>query len=316
MRAIVLNEFGNTDVLKSVDLADPLPGPSEIRIRIHAAGVNPVDCKIRKGLLAQRIPHVFPLIPGWDAAGVIDLVGPDCRLFKPGDQVYAYCRKPLVQFGTYAQYIVIPEQQVAPMPQTMTFQEAASVPLAALTAWQCLFDSGGLQKDQTILIHAGAGGVGGFAIQLAKNAGAYVITTASPANHGYVSALGADVVIDYTAVDFRDAVLSGHPNGVDIVFDTVGGDVQTRSADVVRKGGVLVSILAFSDKDKMEEMGIHPHYVFVAPNRDQLIKLSELIDDGKFKTKLAHVLPLEQAAQAHEWIETGHTSGKIVLDIE
>jgi len=316
MKAIVFEEYGKADVLKSVVLADPLPGPSEVRIRIRAAGVNPVDIKIRKGLVAQRIPHVFPVIPGWDAAGVVDLVGPECKLFKPGDNVYAYCRKPVVQFGTYAQYIVLPEQQVAPMPVSMNYQEAATIPLAALTAWQSLFDSGGLQKDQTVLIHAGAGGVGGFAIQLAKNAGAYVITTASQHNHSYVSALGADEVIDYTAIDFRDAVLSGHPKGVDITFDTVGGDVQKRSVDVVRKGGVLVSILAFAEQDKIEKAGIYPRYVFVAPNRDQLIKLSAFIDGGKFKTKLAHVLPLAQASKAHELIETGHTSGKIVLEID
>lgn len=313
MQAIALNEFGGPEVLRPVMLDDPMPGPSEVRIRIVAAGVNPIDTKIRKGLVTQRIPHVFPVIPGWDAAGQIDRLGPDCTLFKSGDAVYAYCRKPVVQFGTYAQYIVLPEQQVALKPSNMNFEEAASVPLAALTAWQSLFDAGKLKSGQRVLIHAGAGGVGGFAIQLAKQAGAFVITTASPAHHQYVYGLGADEVIDYNAVDFRDAVLAGHPRGIDLVFDTVGGDVQTRSADVVRRGGILVSILAYSDRDAIAARGIDPQYVFVAPNRDHLMQISRLIDAGKMKTRLTHVLPLSQAARAHEMIETRHTAGKIVL---
>jgi NADPH2:quinone reductase len=315
MKAVLFNAYGGSDVLAVGEVPDPVPNDGEVRIQIHAAGVNPVDCKIRLGLVQQRIPHVLPVIPGWDAAGIIDAVGPGVSRLKVGDAVYAYCRKPIVQFGAYAEYIVLPEEQVALKPEKASFEEAASIPLAALTAWQCLFDASSLHNGQSVLIHAGAGGVGGFAIQLAKNAGAFVIATASRKNHEYVKQLGADEVIDYTKIDFRDAVLAAHPKGVDVVFDTVGGEVQIKSADVVRKGGVLVSILAYQDEQTLKAKGIQTNYVFVSPNREQLDKLAELFAAGKFKTHITAVFSLPEAAQAHDMIESRRTVGKIVLRI-
>jgi NADPH:quinone reductase len=315
MKAVYFSAYGGRDVLTLGNIPDPNPGPGEVLIRIHAAGVNPVDVKIRDGLVQKRIPHQFPVIPGWDASGVIDSVGAGVTLHKVGDPVYAYCRKPVVQFGTYAELITLPESQVAPKPQRMSFEEAASVPLAALTAWQCLFDVAGLTKGQTVLIHAGAGGVGGFAIQLAKYAGAFVIATASRRNHDYLRTLGVDAAIDYTQVDFRDAVLAAHPKGVDVAFDTVGGDVQVKSADVVRKDGVLVSILAYENEAALQAKGIQTKYHFVAPSRDQLIQLGELVDAGKFSSRIITSFPLAEAAKAHELIEGRHVTGKIVLRI-
>jgi len=313
MKAVLFHEFGGPEVLQSTELNDPIPGTGEVLIRIHAAGVNPADTKIRKGLFLQRIPHAFPVIPGWDAAGVIEKNGDGATLFKPGDEVYAYCRKPVVQFGAYAERIVLPETQIALKPKTMTFEEAASVPLAALTAWQSLMDAAGLKAGQSVLIHAGAGGVGGFAIQIAKHAGAFVIATASRRNHDYVRGLGADMIIDYTEIDFRDALLDAYSKGVDVAFDTVGGDVQSRSGDVVRTGGVLVSLLAFKDEAALKSKGIQVRYVFVAPNREQLGIITGLIDQGKIKSHLAAVLPLSNAQEAHRMMETQHTVGKIVL---
>jgi len=315
MRVIAFESFGGVEVLKKMDMPDPRPGPGEVRIRVAAAGVNPVDAKIRKGYLQSRIPHQFPLIPGWDAAGVIDEVGAGVSSLAKGDEVYAYCRKPVVQFGTYADYVVVPETSVARKPAKASMLEAAAIPLAALTAWQSLFDAAGLGAGQTVLIHAGAGGVGGYAIQLAKVRGAKVIATGSGRNHAYIKSLGADHVIDYTLEDFRIKVRQLCPGGVDVAYDTVGGDIQSKSADVIRKGGVLVSILAYENEESIKQRGIQTRYVFVSPNALQLSELAALYDSGKLRVKIASEWPLDRAAEAHRLIETGHTTGKIVLKI-
>lgn len=315
MKAVVLQAFGEVDGLKVGEVADPHAGAGEVRIRIRAAGVNPVDFKIRKGLLQGRLPHEMPIIPGWDAAGVIDEVGEGVANWQVGDEVYAYCRKPVIQFGCYAEYVVVPESFVAAKPTKASFAQAASIPLAALTAWQSLYDAAGLKEGQTVLIHAGAGGVGGFAIQLAKLRGAHVITTASAVNHDYVRELGADEVIDYNSIDFREAVKAVHPEGVDVVYDTVGGEVQVKSADVIKPGGTMVSILAYVDEAAIQAKGIHTRYVFVSPNGDQLRELAKLFDAGQFKTRIAAELPLAEADEAHRRMETGHTAGKMVLTV-
>lgn len=301
MKAIAIENFGGRSELKLMELPKPVAGTGEVLIKVKAAGVNPVDWKIREGLLRFRLPHQFPIILGWDAAGTI--VG-------TGEEVYAYCRKPVIKDGTYAEYVVVPRTSVAPKPKNLSFVEAASVPLAALTAYQSLFDAAGLKRGQTTLIHAAAGGVGGFAVQLAKLAGARVIATASKGKHAYVRELGADEVIDYRAVDFRKMV-----RDVDVAFDTVGGETQGNSAEVVKRGGVLVSILAFGDADAIRKRGVEPRYVFVRPNGAQLRKLARLFEAGKLQTKIAKVFPLRDAAKAHALIEQGHTTGKIVLRV-
>ncbi|HMP89944.1 MAG TPA: NADP-dependent oxidoreductase [Kiritimatiellia bacterium] len=316
MKAIILNEFGGVDVLNIATVADPVPGAGEVLIKIHAAGVNPVDAKIRKGLLLKRVPHAFPVIPGWDAAGVVERIGEGVSRFQPGDEVYAYCRKPIVQYGAYAEYIVLPESSVAMKPRSLLFPEAASIPLAGLTAWQSLMKVAQMKRGHHVLIHAGAGGVGGFAIQIAKDAGAYVIATASAKNHDYVGSLGADEIIDYTTMDFVAAVRKTHPDGLDIAFDTVGGDVQSRSALVLKKGGALMSILQYQDEESLKRLGVRTLYHFVEPSKEDLCVLARMVDDGKLKTHLSAVLPLEDAAEAHRRIETQRTVGKIVLKVE
>ncbi|HEY8240480.1 MAG TPA: NADP-dependent oxidoreductase, partial [Kiritimatiellia bacterium] len=212
-------------------------------------------------------------------------------------------------------YVVIPEDFACTKPRKLSFEEAASVPLSGLSAYQSLMDAAGLKQGQTVLIHACAGGVGGFAVQIAKNAGARVIGTTRACNHEYAKGLGADEVIDYTQVDFREATRKLCPDGVDAAFDTVGGEVQARSAEVVRKDGVLVSLLAYQDEAKLQALGIRTRYVFVAPNAAQLATLARWVDEGKFRTHLAAVLPLEEAARAHEMIKSRRMRGKIVLTI-
>jgi NADPH:quinone reductase-like Zn-dependent oxidoreductase len=315
MKAIAIDAFGGSDKLHLMVLPKPEPATGEIRIRVKAAAVNPVDWKICEGRVKSRIPHEFPLVPGWDAAGTVDACGPGAAKFKPGDAVYAYCRKPIVKHGTYAEYVCVAESAAARKPASLSFEEAAAVPLAGLTAYQSLVDAAGLKSGQIVLVHAAAGGVGGFGVQIAENLGARVLGTAGSANQAYIRTLGVDAPIDYTKEDFVAAAKRLHPDGVDVVFDTVGGDVQVRSADALKKGGVLVSILAYADEEALKAKGIQTRYVFVAPNGAQLEVLARWADEGKLRVPLAAVLPLAEAAQAHEMSRSGHTRGKIVLRV-
>lgn len=317
MKAVYLNDFGSEAVLQYGDLPRPEPQPGELLIRVRAAGVNPVDWKIREGWLKTRLPHQFPIIPGWDVAGEVAAVGPGARGFQRGDAVYAYARKPVVKDGCYAEYVTLPARQVAPKPKNLSFEEAASIPLAALTAWQSLFDAADLKKGQVVLIHAAAGGVGGFAVQLAKLHGALVLGTARAENHEYVRGLGAEDVIDYSATDFVEEVRRRYSRGVDVVLDAVGGETQVRSASVVKRGGTLVTILAPepATESALKRRGAVLKYVFVAPNAAQLRKLTRLVEAGRFRTTLADVLPLSEAAEAQRRSRAGHTRGKLVLRV-
>lgn len=309
MKAIRIHQFGGTEVLRYEDSPQPVPGADEVLIRVHAAGVNPVDAKIRAGKLQGRVDHTLPLILGWDVAGVIEQTGADVTHFKSGDAVYA--RPDIARDGAYAEYIVVRASEVALKPESLDFIYAAAVPLSALTAWQSLFVAGDLQPGQTILIHAGAGGVGHYALQLAHWKGAHVITTASARNADFVRALGADDVIDYTSARFEDVV-----RDIDMVFDTVGGEVQRRSWQVLKRGGILVSILALTVPDEATQRGWRSAYVFVQPSAQQLAQLASLIDAGKLKPHVDNVMVLSDAAKAHILIQGGHARGKIVLNVQ
>jgi NADPH:quinone reductase-like Zn-dependent oxidoreductase len=315
MRAIAISEFGGADKLQLMDLPIPAPGPGEIQIHVQAAGVNPVDWKIREGLLQQRLPHEFPLILGWDAAGVVTKTGPGANHFFVGNEVYAYCRKPVIQGGTYAEVVVVPQTCAALKPRNLSFSEAAAVPLAGLTAYQALFDAVHLEAGETALIHAAAGGVGTFAVQLAKDRGAYVLGTASRRNHDYLRELGVDEPIDYASRDFRAAVKAGHGDGVDVVFDCVGGDTLTRSVDVLKRGGRLVSILEPDKIRVLAASGVTARYLFVEPRQEELRRLAELIEAERLRPAISTTLPLESAAQAHALSESRHVRGKIVLTL-
>jgi len=313
MRAIAIDGFGGRDRLRPVELERPVPGPGEILIRVVASGVNPVDWKIREGHLARAFPHAFPLVPGWEAAGTVEEMGEGTSRLRKGSRVFAYARKPLVQWGTYAENVVVPETSAAPMPANLLFEEAAGVPLAALTAYQALFVAAGVAAGATVLVHAAAGGVGHFAVQLAKDAGARVLGTAGPTNQEFVLAQGAEVAIDYSREDFRDAVRARFPEGVDVVLDPVGGDTLRRSFEIVKPGGIVVGIVDAPEPSEGMQRGVRSAYVFVQPDAGQLRRLASLAERKKLRPHVQKIFPLAEAAAAQGASEAGHVRGKLVL---
>jgi NADPH2:quinone reductase len=313
MRSIAFREFGGPDKLEFMDLPEPHAGPGEVVIRVVAAGVNPVDWKIREGWLKDRFPHAFPIVPGWDVAGSVEETGEGVARIRKGERVFAYARKPVVQWGTYAQFVALPETSVAPMPSRLLFEEAAAVPLAALTAYQSLFATSGIGPGTVILIHGGAGGVGHYAVQLASGAGARVLATAGTSNQEFVLGLGADSAIDYTREDWSEAVDRLSPEGVDVVFDAVGGDTLRLSFDVLKPGGRLVSIVAPPDPALARKREVSAGYVFVEPSASQLATLAAMCDEGKLKPSVQRIFPLADAAEAQRLSQAGHVRGKLVL---
>lgn len=309
MRAIAIDEFGGP--LKAVTLSRPKPGRGEILIRVVAAGVNPVDWKIREGQLKNAFPHAFPIVLGWDVAGIVDELGEGTGRLRKGDKVWAYARKPVVQWGSFAEFVAVPETSASIIPPRLLFEEAASVPLAALTAHQALAKAQ-IHAGDAVLVHAAAGGVGHFAVQLARNLGAKVYGTAGPRNQEFVLGLGAAAAIDYTREDFREALRRFCPEGVQVVLDCVGGESLTRSFDVLHPGGRLVSIVD-PNVAALAPAGVRAEYVFVAPSAEHLELLAALFPRQKLKTHVSKIYPLKDAAQALEESKAGHVRGKLVL---
>jgi len=316
VKAIILEKFGGTNRLQLAELPQPEMTDDEVLIEVAYAGVNPVDWKIREGYLKEALPHQLPIIPGWECAGTIKKVGGRVQRFSPGEKVYAYCRKPLVQWGAYCELVAVSEKSIARAPKQMKAEEAAGVPLAALTAFQVLFDVANLKKDETVLIHAGAGGVGSFAIQFAKNAGARVLTTARQINHEYVKQLGADVALDYTARPFPVSLREIEAQGVDVIFDCAGGETLSQSYGCLKAGGRLVTIVDQPTIPADAPQGIKAQYHFVTPSGRQLTEIAALIDAGKIKAPALQILPLADAAKAQELSRAGRTRGKIVLKVK
>ncbi len=316
MKAIVIDQFGTEEQLHLNDLPIPKPADREVQIGVLYTSVNPVDWKIREGMLQNLLPHEFPLIPGWDAAGKVTAIGPNVNKFNIGDEVFAYCRKPTVQWGTYAEFICFDADNVAIKPKNITFAQAAAIPLAGLTAWQALFDFAKLKKEDSILIHAGAGGVGGFAIELAHYTGAKIITTAGVQNHEYVKQLGAKYAIDYHHPDYLKEIKNLFPEGIDVVLDCVGGKTLEESIELLKPNGRLVSIVRHLDPKMTQSKNIQFSFVFVSPNGSQLAKIASLIEQNKIKPPFIQEMPLEDAAKAQELVREGHTRGKIVLKIQ
>ena len=306
MKAIVYHTLGAPEVLKYEDAPRPSPRPGELLVRVRAAGVNPVDAKVRAGDFGSG--GQMPAIPGYDLAGVVEESGPGAARFKKGDEVFAYLN--LRRGGAYAQYAIVKEDEVAAKPAKTSFEEAAAVPLAALTAWQALVETAKLEAGQTVLIHGGSGGVGSFAIQIARARGAKVIATASTRNQETLKQLGADQPIDYTTTKFEEAA-----KNVDVVLDTVAGETLARSYAVLKKGGIVVSILEPPNKEELSKREIRGQVILVRPDSGMLAEIGKLIDAGKIKPVVSQVLPLAEAAKAHQQIETGHTRGKIVLKV-
>ena len=306
MKAIVLHEYGGPEVLKYEDAPRPEPKENEVLVRVMAAGVNPVDAMIRSGKYANFFGTNLPLIPGYDIAGVVEKIGTKIAQLKVGDAVYAYP----MWGGGYAEYAVATDGEAALKPKTISFVEAAGVPLAALTAWQALIDVAKIDKGQTVLIHGGSGGVGSFAIQIAKARGAKVIATASTSNQDLLRQLGADVAIDYTKQKFEDVA-----KDVDVVLDSVGKDTLARSYGVVKKGGFIASLVAKPDQAELDKYGIRGAPISVKPNASELAEITKLIDEKNIKPIVSQVLPLTEAVKAQEQTATHHTRGKIVLKI-
>jgi NADPH:quinone reductase-like Zn-dependent oxidoreductase len=310
MTAVRVHEPGGREVLKVEQVPRPSPAEGQILVRVHAAAINPVDWKMRKGFGRGRTrgSGADGFILGFDVSGVVEQVGPGVTKFKPGDAVFAMLS--LQRGGGYAEYAIVKEDEAAMKPEKASHVEAAAVPLAALTAWQALFDTAHLEKGQTVLIHAGAGGVGHFAVQLAKWKGAKVIATASNDNLDFLRQLGADEVIDYRNQKFEDVA-----KDVDVVLDSIGGDTQARSFSVLKKGGTLVSIVGPPPQDKATAAGVRAAGILVKPNADELSQIGKLIDVGQVKAVVSKTFPLSEVAKAHEVSETGHARGKIVLQV-
>ncbi len=314
MKAVRIHEYGGPEVLRYEEAPAPEAGDGDVLVRVHAAGVNPIDWKIRDGKRKERLNYTLPMIPGWDVSGTVERLGTGVTSFRVGDEVFA--RPDIARDGAYAEYVVVRAKELAQKPRSIDHVHAAAIPLAAVTAWQALFDapvpyaSAGLTRGQTVLIHGAAGGVGTFAVQLAKWKGARVIATGSAHNEGFLRDLGADEIIDYTKRRFEDLV-----HGVDVVFDTIGGDTQARSWSTLAPGGVLVSIASPPSDELAKKHAVRGAYVFMQPDAVQLTEIARLVDAGQIHPVIADVLPLELAREAHETSQAGHVRGKIVLEV-
>ncbi|MFA1773218.1 NADP-dependent oxidoreductase [Rufibacter glacialis] len=310
MRAAYYHEFGGPENIEVGTLKVPELQEGEVLVRVMAAGVNPVDNAVLAGWLNSKLPVQFPAIPGWDVAGVVEDRGFSARRFHVGDEVYAYARRPTVQHGTFANYIVLPESYLAHRPKNLAWEAAAGIPLVGLTAYQSLFDAGQLEHGQTVLILGASGGVGSLGIQLAKWKGATVVGVASQKNHAFLKDLGADHTVDYKNTYVGQAVKELFPEGVDLIFDGASGETLQQSLEALKPGGKLVSILNTGED---LDPGIDFQYVFVEPNSRQLEHLRELAEAGSLKVHVSQVYSLNQAAEALRQIASHHTTGKIVV---
>lgn len=308
MKAVRIHKYGGPRVLAYEDVPRPEPKEDELLIRVHAAGVNPADWKTRSG---KRIAlkEQFPVILGWDVSGVVEAVGSYVDHFKLGDEVYGMIRFPKVG-GAYAEYVTSPAAHVAHKPRSLDHIQAAALPLVALTAWQALFGAGDLSAKQTVLIHGAAGGVGHIALQLAKWKGTYVIGTCSGRNEDFLRKIGADEIVNYITTRFENVV-----RDADVVLDTVGGETKERSWSVLRKNGVLVSLLRTPSSESATAYGVRSKYILVQTNATQFIEISKLVDAGYIKPTVDTVIPLKKVRKAHRLSQKGHTRGKIVLRV-
>jgi alcohol dehydrogenase len=332
MKAFVVDRYGRKNGVRAGDMPAPELREDDVMIQIHAAGVNPLDSKIRDGAFKLILPYRLPLILGNDLAGVVARVGSRVRRFRPGDEVYA--RPPKDRIGTFAEFIAIKEDAVALKPKALSMEEAASIPLVGLTAWQALVERGQLKKGQKVLVHAGSGGVGTFAIQLAKHLGAIVATTASAPNAGLMKQLGADIVIDYRKDDFAATL-----KDFDVVLDTQGGNTLERSLRVLRPGGKLIGIAGPPDPDFAAQIGaswflktamrflsyrirkaakrrdVNYSFLFMRADGDQLGQIASLVEAGAIRPVIDRVFAFESTREALAYVETGRAKGKVVIRI-
>ena len=332
MKAFIIERYGKSEVGRIADMPVPTVAPDDVLVKIHAASINPIDLKIRSGEFKLILPYRMPLILGIDLAGTVVQIGADVTRFKVGDEVYARAKDDHI--GTFAEFIAIKESAVAIKPATLTMDEAASIPLVALTAWQALVDRAGLKAGQKVLIHAGSGGVGTVAIQLAKHLGATVATTTGTSNIEWVKALGADTVIDYKTTAFEEVL-----RDYDVVLDTQGGKSLDNSLKVLKKGGKLISIagapdpqwakdthanwiltlashlLSFNIRRKAKQVGVSYSFLFMHADADQLGSIAALIDRGVIRPVIDRVFPLQATKDALAYVAEGRAKGKVVVNI-
>jgi NADPH:quinone reductase-like Zn-dependent oxidoreductase len=300
MRAVLVEETGGPDVLRVVETERPEPGDGEVLIRVHAASVNPSDWKYRRGVMRKQLPHV----PGSDVSGTVETSR--AQGFAEGEEVFG-----LASSGSYAEFSVTPARMLARKPDGISHEQAAAIPVAGLTAWQALFDRGGLEVGQAALIAGAAGGVGHLAVQFAKKVGgARTIGIGSARNRDFVLGLGADEYVDYTSQDVSEAV-----SGVDVALDTVGGETTLSLLATVRQGGVIVTIASAPPEEAAGERGVRTEMLIMSVNAEQLARIAELVAGGQVHVEIEQAVPLEEAARAQELSESGHTRGKIVLTV-
>lgn len=331
MRTYLIEKYGDQSAVRAAETPDPEPGADDVLVKIHAASVNPLDFRIRDGGFKTILPYRLPLVLGNDLAGVVVRVGSAVTRFAVGDEVYA--RPDKDRIGTFAELIAVHQDDLAPKPATLTMAEAASLPLVGLTAWQALVERAKVRPGRKVLIHAGSGGVGTVALQLARHLGARVATTASAANADLVKELGADVVIDYRTQDFEDVL-----DGYDVVLDSLGGETLQKSLRVLKPGGKVISIAGPPDADFARELGVNPvlrqamkalsfqtrrharrqgvtySFLFMKAAGDQLRELTRLVDDGEIRPVVDRVFPFDQTREAMAYAEQGRAkAGKVVI---
>ncbi len=310
MKAVRLHKFGGPEELVYEDAPKPEPKDGQVLIKVAAAGINPIDWKVGEGIMEQMAKHTLPLIPGGDVAGTVEALGTGVTAFAVGEAVFAMGDSR--GDGAYAEYVALPADTLCPKPSSVDFTAAASIPLAGTTAWQALTEQANLQSGQTILIHGAGGAVGAFAVQFAKVKGAKVIATATGGDIAYVRGLGADVVVDYKTEKFEDAA-----HEVDAVLDTIGGDTQARSWATLHDGGILVTTVgAVNEPSDASARGVQGKPFGAHPEGTVLAEIARLVDAGKVKTRVGATFPLSEAKQAQEQAKSGHTQGKVVLEIK
>lgn len=323
MEAMVLNRFGGPEVLELAQIERPRAGPGQVVVQVAYAGVNPADWKAREGWLQLYFQYVFPFVVGFDAAGLVAEVGEGVTGLAVGDRVVTASNQGKGERGSYAQYVLSDRERVVKLPDHVALRDAASIPTAAITAWEAVFDVGGTKAGQHVLVNGGAGGTGGFAVQLAKMAGAKVAATCGPANVDYVRSLGADLAIDYRQGDVRAQVAAWAPDGVDLVVDTVGQGTLLDSIEMVRRGGIvapigtLIADEPMPDAARAAELGVAivPTIANFARQERQLNALVEALGAGRIKAPAIEILPLAQAGEAHRRVQDGHVRGKILLAV-
>lgn len=306
MKAVRIHQYGNVDTLRYEDADEPAVRADDVLIRVVGTSVNPVDWKIRQGLMKEIVPHRMPIILGWDVSGVVTEVGVKVAKFKVGDCVYA--RPDVKRDGTYAEFITVRETEIAMKPQTISHIEAGVSPLCGIAAWEAMVNVAKVSAGQRVLIHAASGGVGSIAVQLAKSRGAYVIGTASAGNRAMVESIGVDEFVDY-----RAQRLQGTVKQIDVVFDTVGGQTQNDSWSVMTPGGILVSIVSNPVADEVKKLGMRSAFVFVKSNAAALEEIAQLVEGGKLRPIIGAEFALKDIKHAHGLSESGRAKGKIAV---